>query len=528
MIRLVSAAQMRALDAETIACGLPAFTLMETAGRGVAERVLAAMPGLCRVAVVCGAGGNGGDGFVAARVLRDRGVDATVYLAAQPAADSAAAQHRQLFTRAGGVERSLAQPAQLAQARPELLGAELVIDALFGVGLTRPVEGHLAHVIEVINAAARCWSIDIPSGLDADRGAPLGACVRAQATVSLGLHKIGVVTAPGCAYAGALHLVDLGLLHQLVAAVSPVVGLLEDDDCARLLPAPSVLDHKGRRGHVLVLGGSAGMRGAAELASTAALRCGAGLATWAAPRGASQAPAGELRASELAVMVRELEGPAALAALGRGKAAWCVGPGLGREPWAAELVRQAIASASQPTAPDVAADAAAADAPDAAAATPALVLDADALFHLAAQPQPLGRCRAVITPHPKEAATLLGLTVQDVEADRLAAARALARGLGVIAVLKGARTIVTDGERDWICAAGTAALATAGTGDVLAGAIAGLCAQGLAPLHAALVAVQVHGHAGRRLSETLGPRGVLASDLPAQLGLELARLRVAP
>lgn len=500
MIALFGAAQMRALDAETIALGLGAFTLMETAGRGVALRLLAARPGLRTVAVVCGSGGNGGDGFVAARVLRDHGVAATVYLAAEPSADSAAGAHRRLFRATGGRELPICDGAALEAARPAILDSELVLDALFGVGLARPVEGHLAHVISVMNAARCCWAIDVPSGLCADRGVPLGTCVRAKATVSLGLHKLGVVTSPGFAYAGELSLVELGLPACVVDAATPAAFLLEDRDCARLLPGLDPLAHKGSRGHVLVIGGAPSMRGAGELASRAALRAGAGLCTWAAPRGAS-----ELLAGEPAILVRELADADETAAACQGKAALCVGPGLGRSQPAAALFEAARAAAALSGA--------------------ALVLDADALYHLAHAPRPLGACRAVVTPHPKEAARLLGCEVEAIEADRVGSAHALAQRLAAVCVLKGARTVISDGERAWLCAAGSEALATGGSGDVLAGAIAGLCAQGLAPAHAAQVAVQVHGHAGRRLAERLGPRGVLASELPEQLACELGRLR---
>lgn len=505
MIPLIAAAPMRELDAATIAAGLPAFTLMETAGRGVADAVASTSPRPGRVAVVCGGGGNGGDGFVAARVLRDRGVEVVVYVAVEPPVDSAAGAHRALYLRTGGREALVRSPAELEAVRRELVTTDLVLDGLFGVGLARPVAGHLATVIDVMNAAPLRWAIDIPSGLDADRGVPLGACVRAQVTVSLGRPKLGVVTAPGFAYAGELRLVDIGLPKLLLDAAPVAARLLEDSDCAPLLPLGSPLDHKGSRGHVLVVGGGAGMRGAAELAASAALRVGAGLCTWAALADAS---AGELRARELAVMARVLTGPQDLGALAKDKAAWCVGPGLGRDAAGAALLAQVLACTEAGI----------------GSSPPALVLDADALFHLAGAQRHLGAHRAVVTPHPKEAARLLRRTVDEVEADRMSAAQQLAEQLGAIAVLKGARTIICDGELAWICAAGSPALATAGSGDVLAGAIAGLCAQGLAPLHAALVAVQVHGHAGRRLADELGPRGVVASDLPAQLGRELARL----
>lgn len=521
MIALVDAAQMRALDAGTIARGLGAFTLMETAGRGVVAQLLAALPALRRAAVVCGSGGNGGDGFVAARVLADRGVAVTVYLVAAPPIASAAGQHRKLYEDGGGRVVEIGEPAQLAAVAGELASAEVALDALFGVGLSRPVTGHLAQVIEAINRAPRRWSIDLPSGLDADRGQVMGTCVRADATVSLGLHKLGVVTSPGFAHAGALHLAEIGLCRALVedlVASGVTVGWLEQRDARALVPPADPLAHKGSRGHALVIGGSHGLRGAAELASAAAMRVGAGLCTWAA---LGEAPASQ----QPSLMTRGLgsfeqkvgdgddfddqasvrEALAQLDALIEGKAL-CVGPGLGRSASAARLVAHVIDRAQ-------------------GKAQEALVLDADALFALAVHPTILP-ASAVITPHPKEAARLLGISTADVEADRLAAARALAARFGGVVVLKGARTILCEGARAWLCSSGSEALGTAGSGDVLAGAIAGLCAQGLAARDAALLGVWLHGCAGSTLGERLGRRGVLSSELPAQLGLELAALSI--
>lgn len=537
MIPLVDAAQMRALDAGTIARGLGAFTLMETAGRGIAAAVLAAVPQLRRCAVVCGSGGNGGDGFVAARVLADRGVAVTVYLAAVPTGTSAAGQHRKLYEDGGGRVVEILAPPQLEAARAELARSELVLDGLFGVGLGRPVSGHLAAVIEAMNAAPRVFALDIPSGLDAATGQVLGACVRAEATISLGLYKLGTVTSPGFAYSGKLSRVDIGLCRALVddlVASGATVGWIEEADARALVPPANPLGHKGSRGHVLVIGGSPGMCGAAELASASAMRIGAGLCTWAAlgdvptsaqpslmtralpglepalraPRapgvgGPSQAEADGAAADEeqaaLAARLHQLDD------LCEGKAL-CVGPGLGRSPAARRLVAHLVARAH--------------------AATP-LVLDADALFALAAEPARLSST-TIITPHPKEAARLLGCSTADLEADRVGAARALAARLGGVVVLKGARTLVCDGERVWLCSSGSEALGTAGSGDVLAGAVAGLCAQGLSPRNAAVLAVWLHGRAGSSLAERLGRRGVLSSDLPAQLALELAALEREP
>lgn len=526
MIPLVGAAEMRALDKATIELGLPAFTLMEIAGRGVVEHLAAqllAHAPVRRIAVVCGAGGNGGDGLVAARLLVDRGCDATIYLAAAPPEGTAAHEHLALAQRAAVPIVAITTADQLAAARPAIGGADLALDALFGVGLVRPVTGHFADVVAAINAAPRRWSIDLPSGLDADRGQILETCVRADATVSLGLHKLGVVTSPGFTHAGALHLVDLGFPRVVTGApgelveVGRAVGWLEAADVRALIPPSDPLDHKGRRGHVLVVGGAPDTRGAAELAAIAALRVGAGLCTWAAPEeqpesrepalmtrylGSFDADAEGLDSSRDAAAEQAL---ATLSKLAAEKAALCLGPGLGRGAAAAILERWFSAKD-----------------PFLSSLLP-VVLDADALFALAdytaALPGP-----AVITPHPKEAARLLDVTTADIEADRVAAAQRLATRYSCVAVLKGARPLISDGRCTWLCSSGSPALATAGSGDVLAGAIAGLCAQGLTPRDASLLGVYLHGCAGTTLGARLGARGVIASDLPAQLGLELAKL----
>ncbi|HEX7835896.1 MAG TPA: NAD(P)H-hydrate epimerase, partial [Kofleriaceae bacterium] len=278
----MTTAQMRALDRATIDdIGLPAATLMETAGRAVAATALV-MLGQERghVAVVCGPGNNGGDGFVAARVLRDHGIDAVVYLAApRDAVAGDARTHLEVLERAGGIVRMLATPEQLVELDARVIDAALVIDALFGVGLKRPIEGHLAEVVAMMLMAERVLAVDIPSGVDADTGKTLGTAVIAERTVTMGVLKIALCSAPGFARAGVVEVADIGIPAALIASIHASVGLVEAGDIAHCLPHPQALDHKGRRGHVLVVGGSPGMRGAGRLAASAVLRAGAGLCT---------------------------------------------------------------------------------------------------------------------------------------------------------------------------------------------------------------------------------------------------------
>ena len=495
---VVTAAEMRALDRATVEeVGLSGLVLMETAGRAVATAARELQGGVRgHVAVVCGPGNNGGDGYVAARVLREAGLDAVVYLVAQRAAIRGdAATHLAILERAGGVVRTLDTPQALTELGGAIVDADLVVDALFGVGLGRPIEGHYAEVVAAMNRARRRLAVDIPSGLDADTGGELGACVQADRTVTMGALKVAHASAPGFARCGVVEVADIGIPGALISAQAIRAGLVERDDVARALPRSTLLDHKGTRGHVLVVGGMPSMRGAGRACALSALRAGAGLVTLAS--------AGDVHADD-AVMTRSVEG--GLGELVAGKAAIVIGPGLGQSEAAATWVGEVLA-----------------------AGVPA-VLDADALNLCAGIVGALVKAAGplVLTPHPGEAARLLGTTTRAIEADRLAAARMLASQTHAVVVLKGARTIVCDGTlEDEFCAihaTGGPELATGGTGDVLAGVIGALLAQGVAPVDAARAGVFVHGSAGAALAQAHGRRGVVSSDLPLAVAHAIADL----
>lgn len=492
---VVSAAEMRALDRATIEdIGIPAFTLMETAGRAVAHVAMemlaeAGDAGVAHVAVVCGPGNNGGDGFVAARVLRDLGVEAAVYLAVgRSSIRGDAAAHLAVYERAGGLVRMLDTPQALGELGDSIAGAALAVDALFGVGLSRPLEGHFADLVSLINHARRRLAVDIPSGLDADTGRVLGVTVEADVTVTMGALKIALAGAPGFAHCGTVDVADIGIPSGVLATQAVRAGLVEEADVARWLPHARLLDHKGRRGHVVIIGGMPGMRGAGRLCANAALRAGAGLVTLAT--------AGEVAADD-SVMTRALA--TNVGELLANKSAIVIGPGLGQSEPAAGWVGEVLASG-----------------------VPA-VLDADALNLVAGIVEAVKQAAGpiVLTPHPGEAARLLGTTVPEIEADRLAAARALATRTHAVVVLKGARTVVCDGTlEDDHCSinpTGGPELATGGSGDVLAGVIGALLAQGLPAADAARAAVYVHGLAGEQLALVHGRRGVISSDLPVAI-----------
>lgn len=494
MLPVVTASEMRALDRATIEdIGLPAFTLMETAGRAVAEVALE-MVGVAQVAVVCGPGNNGGDGFVAARVLRATGCEATAYLAAsREKLTGDAALHLRILEHSGGVVRMIDTPAALAELGTAIARAALTIDALFGIGLERAVEGHFADVVATINRGRRRLALDIPSGLDTDTGHVLGCAVRAERTATMAAHKVALATAPGFTYCGRVDVCDIGVPPGVVATQGVHAALIEDADIAAWLPHRALLDHKGTRGHVIVVGGMPGMRGAGRLSATAALRAGAGLVTLVAE--------GEPTAED-SIMTHSLSG--SLASMLEGKAAVVIGPGLGKSELAARWVGEVLATG-----------------------VPA-VFDADALNMIAGVTASLAKAHGpvVITPHPGEAARLLGTTIRDIEADRLAAARALAVLTRAVVVLKGARTIVCDGtlgdDHCSINPTGGPALGTGGSGDVLAGVIGALLGQGVPAVDAARIGVFVHGRAGDQLATRYGERGVVSTDLPVAIAEVIA------
>jgi NAD(P)H-hydrate epimerase len=500
MRAVVTAAEMRALDRATIDdIGIPALTLMETAGRAVAHVALEMLETSGHIAVVCGPGNNGGDGFVAARVLRDLGHDAVVYLAApRDSVKGDAAAHLAILERAGGFVRMIDSPPGLDELGDEIANAILAIDALFGVGLARPITGHLADVVAAINAAPLRLAVDIPSGLDADTGRVLGTCVEADGTVTMAALKIALASAPGFAHCGTIDVADIGVPSGVIATQAVHAGIVEEADVAGWIPSAAPLDHKGSRGHLLIVGGMPGMRGAGRLCANAALRGGAGLVTLAA--------SGEVTADD-SVMTKALADT--LGELLANKSAVVIGPGLGQSEPAAGWVGEVLASG-----------------------VPA-VLDADALNLIAARPALLASLQdaagsVVLTPHPGEAARLLGIPTAEVEADRLAAVRALASRAQAVVVLKGARTIVCDGtlEDDYcsINPTGGPELATGGSGDVLGGVIGALLAQGVSAADAARAAVWVHGIAGERLAKLHGRRGVVSSDLPLAIAGVLREL----
>ncbi len=514
----VTAAEMQALDRSTMEdFGLPGRLLMENAGREAARVFLAHFGDRARrggVAVACGRGNNGGDGFVIARTLRQADLPVTVYLFAEASRlQGEALENFRLLEKLPLPVREVPDPAHLAARKEEMRRAAVWVDALLGTGLSAELRGFLREVVEFLDALGRpVFAVDLPSGLDADTGRPRGACLRAEVTATFGFPKIGLLLYPGASYTGRLEVCDIGIPAVVVERLRPRQRLITPEAVRKALPARPPDAHKGTTGHVLLLAGSPGKTGAAALAALAALRAGAGLVTVGCPASLNPVLETLLREPMTSPLPEEepgILGPGALPALERlvaGKGCLAVGPGLGTDPRTRALVRRLPAACPVP-----------------------LVIDADGLNALAGELAALSQAAApvVLTPHPGEMARLLGTSVAAVQQDRVASARALAHAAGVHVVLKGARTVIAhpDGGVE-INPTGNPGMATAGMGDVLTGVLAGLLAQGASPPDACRAAVWLHGDAADEAARRRGPRGYLAGEvldaLPRRIGRQLA------
>jgi hydroxyethylthiazole kinase-like uncharacterized protein yjeF len=517
MALLLTAAQMRAMDSAVIEkLGLPGLVLMENAGRGVADliaRERTAGSGL-NVRIVCGAGQNGGDGFVVARHLLRRGANVHVLLALPPEklTGDAAVFAKVLRALAPDCIQDLSSENEAMVWQAHLAGAAVVVDALFGTGLRAQIAGVPAVAIAAMNASdALRVSVDIPSGLDADSGKAHGSVVHAHITATIAHRKLGLVL-DADAQVGRVEVVDLGVSTDAVLdaakAVGPLCYWLEREDI--VLPDRGPTRHKGTAGHVLVIAGSTGKTGSALLAARSALRSGAGLVT-IATTGPAQAALDAKVFSEMTTCYAAGETAddssfAMLAAQAARMKAALVGPGIPTGQGMAELVRRLVAELTIP-----------------------LVVDADALNLLGTG---ISACAAkssaprILTPHPGEMARLCGCSIADVARDRLGFARRLASESGGVVVLKGARTVVAvpDGTA-YVNPTANASLGTAGSGDVLAGAIAALLGQGLDSRSAACTGVFLHGAAADDATRVLGSGNLIATDLPDAIARACEALR---
>jgi hydroxyethylthiazole kinase-like uncharacterized protein yjeF len=477
--------------------GIVSLVLMENAGRGAANVIAEEFADhLERVVLVGGPGQNGGDAWVIARRLALLGHRPLAVLVGDASRLRGDAKTNWALLRNLDIETAEVSPDH-AQSLEEYVGnATLIVDGLFGTGLDRPIRGGYADAIKAIDAApAPLVALDLPSGLDADTGAIFGTASHAAVTVTFAGHKRGLHQYPGVAHAGEVRVADIGI----PIGGSPVASLWTRDDLRGLI-APRAGDaHKGTNGHLLVVGGAPGKTGAAVLAGRAAFRAGAGLVTIGA-RADARASLEEKVIELMTTALPDLADQAAVEALCEGKRAVVLGPGMGLDDLGGSWAREFALHAPVPT-----------------------VIDADGLTHVAQHGISSLKGAAgprILTPHPGEAARLLGQSTAEVQSDRYAAAEALARRSGQVVILKGARSIVAGADALRVCAEGTPALGVAGTGDVLSGVV-GALAMTLAPIDAAIAGAILHALAG--IEASVGDRGLIASEVADAVPVVLAR-----
>ncbi|MEN8134364.1 MAG: NAD(P)H-hydrate dehydratase [Thermodesulfobacteriota bacterium] len=515
-MKLAYAEQMRQLDNEAIKnYGIPDIVLMENAGIGTVQAIMESYGELDgrTVLIVSGQGNNGGDGLVIARHILQRGGLPFIFLMADPKKlKGAAAVNLKIVKNLNIPIYTITSKARIQSLQNFLPECDLIIDAIFGIGLKRAIKDHLAQAIDLINQTpAPVVSVDIPSGLDSDSGTPRGACVNASLTVTYGLAKPGHFTGLGPEMTGVLVVVDISIPPVVIEKADLQIEVLENHSVGCSLPARPSNSHKGTYGHLLLLAGSRGKTGAALLCARGALRSGAGLVTIATPIDLNHIYETSLAEAMTLPLTTSGKGHAAdtdYAEISKAletKQAMVIGPGLGQDKATGQLVSRLYREQKLP-----------------------MVVDADALNLLASDPAQLKTTPGVriLTPHPGELARMTGKSAKEIQANRLQIARDFAAEYNVFVVLKGANTIIAEPDgRAAINVTGNPTLAAGGSGDVLAGFIGSLLAQGQLPWEAACLGVYAHGLAADRLSQDNDIQaGLLASELADELPLIIAEL----
>ena len=517
-MKVVTAAEMRQIDQDTIeGIGIPGIVLMETAGSAIVRAIEQHYPRCQRIGILVGKGNNGGDGIVIARQLAHAGRDVHLFLVSPPDSFTGEAAINLQIAKNLGLPIAATLTDAEFKSNANIANCELLVDAILGTGLRGTVRDPIAPVINTINdLATPILSVDLPSGLDADTGIPLGTCVRADTTITIGLPKRGLLVHPGAELAGKLEVVDIGFPEQVVDAQGIKVNWTTTAQASQWVPPRPPASHKGTYGRVLVVAGSTGMTGAAALASEAALRTGAGLVTLATPKHLNpilesllpevmtlplpETDAGSLSVSATSTILEFAE---------KTKSVLAIGPGLSQHPDTVALVHQLVRENREQ------------------GLGRRLIIDADGLNALSQVPEVISLLdrEAILTPHPGEMARLTNTPVSILEKDRIRTAQQFASDSGVTLVFKGAPTVTGFPNGDvWINSTGNPGMATGGMGDVLTGIIAGLMAQGISSERAAALGVYIHGLAADRVAETLGMHGLLASDVLKAVPAAIASL----
>lgn len=478
---LYSASQCRELDRATIdGYEIDGFTLMKRAGSAAFEYMRERWPKVSRLSILCGAGNNGGDGYIVAALAARAGIKTDVLCLGEPRSEDARAAAR--LALGEGVSPKPFEGVLSADA-------ELFVDAIFGTGLKSAPRGASEACLDALNrSCVPVFSLDIPSGLDADTGNVPGVAARADATITFIGLKPGLFTGFGRNHCGAVVFDDLDVPEDVYRKVGSVATRIDDSDMPELMPRRLPADHKGSAGHIAIIGGDHGTSGAIRLAGDAALRAGSGLVTLVT----RETHASVLNLGRPELMVTGIEERGVLRTILKGKDVAVIGPGLGQTSWS-RLLWGEILDCDLP-----------------------MIVDADGLNLLARDT--VQRDTWILTPHPGEAARLLDCTTADVQSDRLAAVKAIQARYGGICVLKGSGTLIADDAGDTcLCDRGNAGMASGGMGDILSGVLGAMVGQGLTLRNSAIASVWLHAAAADRAAADTGPVGLIASDLMSWL-----------
>ncbi len=506
---LVTADQIKEMDRIAIeSFGIPGLVLMENAGRGAFEYLLRKFKDIKtkKIAVLAGRGNNGGDGFVIARYLMEKGIPVTIFLLSSIQKVAGDAKINMLLAQKLCDRSSTSSIIEIPDVdtfkkqKAAILFHDLFIDAILGTGLNSDVKGFFKDAIELINSSQRpVFSVDIPSGLDSDTGQPLGIAVKACATATFAFAKAGHILYPGNLYTGDLEIIDIGIPKFIAREKGIKLFLIEKKDIAAFFKPRKFQSHKGSYGHLLVIGGSTGKTGAASLCANAAMRCGTGLVTLGIAKSLNKIIEPQVIEPMTHPLPEKNKGFLSdncfeeILNLLKNKQTLALGPGIGTHEDTKKLVTSLIEKSEVP-----------------------MVIDADAINCIAQDTQVLKKKKApaILTPHPGEMARLCDMTSKDIQTDRLGIASQFAKAHDVIVVLKGAQTIVSlaDG-RSFVCPTGNPGMASGGMGDVLTGLIAGFCTQGFTPENASLAGVFIHGMCADQLATDVGAFGFIASDI---------------
>ena len=503
-MKVVTAEIMQKLDRRTIEeASIPGIVLMENAGRGAVREILASYPEILKgkVAILAGSGNNGGDGYVIARYLMNRGVHVKIFLLAER--DKVKGDARSNLDILLKMNASITEVKDLDVWKailPELEGYSLIVDAIFGTGLRSEVRGLVKEVINDINRFnIPKVAVDLPSGLNANTGEVLGACVKAKLTITFALPKRGLLIYPGADFAGRLKVVDIGIPSYILDKEKISDHLLSFESLSQFVKAREPNSHKGDYGHVLIIAGSQGKTGAAALSCHAAVRMGAGLVTLGIPESLNSIMEEKLTEVMTEPLAEEKPGFLGISSfekierLMEGKKVLALGPGISNHEGATKLVHRIVEESNIP-----------------------LVIDADGVNALSFDTGPLKRAKVpvILTPHPGEMARLVGLSSKEVQKDRITIARDFAQTHGCYLVLKGMRSLIAEPEGNvFINPTGNAGMASGGMGDVLTGMIPGFIAQSYDIATSIKLAVFMHGLAGDLVAFEKGPVGLIAGDL---------------